>query len=406
MRIFYYLSHYISHRLAGLAYIDVLRGLGHEVCANLPPDFDAASPVAVKTAPPDGLSQEQAAFLENADIVILHQEPTLYASIYESMPVLNRKYVIAYAVWENEKLTPFFISPLQTVNEVWTCSEFCSAAIAPHVKHCRVLPHLVRRISPSAEDLQWAGTLLAESREAGAFVFLSVMDAVNPRKNLRGLLTAFSLLRNSARRPVRLLLKQYREKMPFDEMPGVISVTEDAGSGRMAALCALCGAYVSAHHAEGWGLGMSEAMAYGKPVIATGYSGNMEYMDTTNSFPVPYALTPVSEEMRAKLPLLTPDMLWAEPDVGLFVKAMRDVAEERHDPGLCAHAAAVAERFGPARIGTILTELLARAGRIRGRRVCQGHSMEQPPCLWGKRDKKTGARHPLLAHPADVGAVM
>jgi glycosyltransferase involved in cell wall biosynthesis len=239
--------------------------------------------------------------------------------------------------------------------------------MAPHVKHCFVLPHIVRRLSPVAEDRRWAGALLAESRAAGAFVFLSVMDAVNPRKNLRGLLTAFGLLRNSARRPVRLLLKQYRVKMSFDGAPGVISVTEDVGPGRMAALYAQCGAYVSAHHAEGWGLGMSEAMAYGKPVIATGYSGNMEYMDTTNSFPVPYTLGPVSEEMRARLPLFTRDMLWAKPDTALFVRAMRDVAEGRHDPGLRARAVTIVERFGPARIGAMMTELLARAGRIRRR---------------------------------------
>jgi glycosyltransferase involved in cell wall biosynthesis len=360
MRVFYYLSHYISHRLAGLAYIDVLRGLGHEVCANLPPDFDAASPFAAKIAPIGGLSREQAAFLKSADIVVLHQEPTLYASIYGEIPVLSRKYVIAYAVWENAKLTPFFVSPLQAVNEVWTCSEFCRAAMSPHVKRCFVLPHLVRRLSPAAEDLRWAGALLAESREAGAFVFLSVMDAVNPRKNLHGLLAAFSLLRKSARGPVRLLLKQYRGRMPFDGMPDVINMAENVSSGRMAALYALCGGYVSAHHAEGWGLGMSEAMAYGKPVIATGYSGNMEYMDTTNSFPVPYALKPISEEMCAWMSLFRPDMLWAEPDMGLLVRAMRDAAEGRHDPGLCVRAAAVGERFGPARIGAILTELLAR----------------------------------------------
>ncbi|MDR2055894.1 MAG: glycosyltransferase [Desulfovibrio sp.] len=370
MRIFYYLSHYISHRLAGLAYIDVLRGLGHEVRANLPPGFDAASPFAARTTPPDDLSGEQAIFLENADIVVLHQEPTLYASIYEAMPVLARKYVIAYAVWENEKLTPFFISPLQTVNEVWTCSEFCRAAMAPHVKQCFVLPHVVRRLPPATEDRQWAEAVLATGREPAAFVFLSVMDAVNPRKNLRGLLRAFTLLRSSARRPVRLLLKQYRVKMSFDGMPDVISVTEDLSPGRMAALYTLCGAYVSAHHAEGWGLGMSEAMAYGKPVIATGYSGNMEYMDATNSLPVSYTMRPVSEEMRAKLPLFTPDMLWAEPEMESLVKAMRQTAEGRHDPNLGARAAAIVERFGPARVGTILTELLARAGRISRRRVC------------------------------------
>ncbi|MDR3358089.1 MAG: glycosyltransferase [Desulfovibrio sp.] len=376
MRIFYHLSRYISHRLAGLAYIDVLRGLGHEVRANLPSGFDAASPVAAVTAPSDGLSREQAAFLESADIVILHQEPTRYASIYEAIPVLSRKYVIAYAVWENEKLTPFFIPPLRMVNEVWTCSEFCRAAMVPHVQRCFVLPHLARRLSPAAGDLRWAGDLFAESREAGAFVFLSVMDAVNPRKNLRGLLTAFGLVRDGARRPVRLLLKQYRAKMPFDGMPGVISVAEDVSPGRMAALYALCGAYVSAHHAEGWGLGMSEAMTYGKPVIATGYSGNMEYMDATNSFPVPYVLEPVSEEMRALLPLFTPDMLWAEPDMGRFVKAMRAVAGGRHDPGLNARAAAIVERFGPARVGAILTELLDRAANVQVAR--QGVAGKRP----------------------------
>ncbi|MDR2162271.1 MAG: CRISPR-associated endonuclease Cas3'', partial [Desulfovibrio sp.] len=32
--------------------------------------------------------------------------------------------------------------------------------------------------------------------------------------------------------------------------------------------------------------------------------------------------------------------------------------------------------------------------------------MEQQYYLWGKRDKETGCRHPLLAHLADVGAVM
>jgi glycosyltransferase involved in cell wall biosynthesis len=362
MRVFYYLSPYISHRLAGLAYIGVLRDLGHEVCANLPPGFDAAAPVAAKTALPDGLSREQAAFLEDADVVVLHQDPTLYASMYEAMPALRRKYVIAYAVWENAKLTPFFIPPLRMVNEVWTCSEFCRAAIAPHVARCSVLPHLVRKAAPPEEERGWALTLLAESREAGAFVFLSVMDAVNPRKNLRGLLTAFSLLRKGARRPVRLLLKQYRAKMPLDGMPDVISVAEDVSPGRMAALYALCGAYVSAHHAEGWGLGMSEAMAYGKPVVATGYSGNMEYMDATNSLPIAYDIRPVSEEMRAKVPLFTQDMLWAEPDTGLFARAMRDVAEDRFDPGLHSRAAAIVERFGSARIGTKLTELLARSG--------------------------------------------
>ena len=48
-------------------------------------------------------------------------------------------------------------------------------------------------------------------------------------------------------------------------------------------------AYVSLHRAEGYGLTMAEAMMLGKPVIATGYSGNLEFMDEDNSVLVPYS---------------------------------------------------------------------------------------------------------------------
>ncbi|MDR2572891.1 MAG: glycosyltransferase [Desulfovibrio sp.] len=358
MRIFYYLSHYISHRLAGLAYIELLRGIGHTVLSNLPPDFSAGSPLAA-VSPPDGLSSAQYAFLEGADLVILHQEPTCYNAIYEALPVLTGKRVIAYAVWENEKLAPYFIAPLNRVSAVWTCSEFCRTAIAPHVEQCCVLPHLVRRTAPLAGDLQWAENILSASRKADAFVFLSVIDAVNPRKNLRGLLAAFSLLRGITGRPVRLLLKQYRVKMPLNHLPDIINVTADVSPNRMAALYALCDAYVSAHHAEGWGLGMSEAMSYGKPVIATGYSGNMDYMTGENSFPIPYAMRPVSDEQCAKFPLFGPDMLWAEADMSKLVAAMRRVAEGRYDHILHARAAEIVKRFGLSGVGARLAQLLS-----------------------------------------------
>jgi glycosyltransferase involved in cell wall biosynthesis len=53
--------------------------------------------------------------------------------------------------------------------------------------------------------------------------------------------------------------------------------------------------HVSLHRSEGFGLGMAEAMSMGKPVIATGYSGNMEYMNANNSCLVKYDLVPVGE---------------------------------------------------------------------------------------------------------------
>ncbi len=54
-----------------------------------------------------------------------------------------------------------------------------------------------------------------------------------------------------------------------------------------------CDCYVSLHRAEGFGFGMLEAMQLGRPVIATSYSGNMDFCTSENSYLVDYDLIPV-----------------------------------------------------------------------------------------------------------------
>lgn len=72
--------------------------------------------------------------------------------------------------------------------------------------------------------------------------------------------------------------------------------------------------YVSLHRAEGLGLGMMEAMALGKPVIATAWSGNMDFMDYRCACPVRYVLGPVQGSVPALRPeLVGPDARWATP---------------------------------------------------------------------------------------------
>jgi glycosyltransferase involved in cell wall biosynthesis len=86
-----------------------------------------------------------------------------------------------------------------------------------------------------------------------------------------------------------------------------------------------CDCYVSLHRSEGLGMTMAEAMYAGKPVIATGYSGNRDFMNDDNSYLIAYELAPVG-------PGTSPypeDALWAEPDIDQAARRMREVFEDR-----------------------------------------------------------------------------
>jgi hypothetical protein len=87
---------------------------------------------------------------------------------------------------------------------------------------------------------------------------------------------------------------------------------------------AACDCYVSLHRSEGLGLTMAEAMSLGKPVIATGYSGNLEFMDGSNSYLVPYELVDVPSSWWAYAPGAT----WAQPDVDAAAELMRRVWDD------------------------------------------------------------------------------
>ncbi len=48
--------------------------------------------------------------------------------------------------------------------------------------------------------------------------------------------------------------------------------------------------FVSLHKAEGWGLGIAEALSLGKKVIVTSYSGNLDFCTGLNVYSVNYSI--------------------------------------------------------------------------------------------------------------------
>jgi glycosyltransferase involved in cell wall biosynthesis len=85
-----------------------------------------------------------------------------------------------------------------------------------------------------------------------------------------------------------------------------------------------CDAFVSLHRAEGYGLGLAEAMYLAKPVIGTGYSGNMDFMTPQNSYPVDYTLIPVPEGAYPH----AENQSWADPDLEDATRKMLKLVDD------------------------------------------------------------------------------
>jgi SAM-dependent methyltransferase len=129
----------------------------------------------------------------------------------------------------------------------------------------------------------------------------------------------------------------------------ILMLTDYMESTEIADLTHACDCYVSLHRAEGTGLTMAHAMAAGKPVIATGWSGNTDFMDASNSLLVRFDLVELDRDVG---PYKTGG-IWAEPDVEHASALMRHVYD-RPDEASALGAAArhiIADRFSLENVG-------------------------------------------------------
>ena len=116
-------------------------------------------------------------------------------------------------------------------------------------------------------------------------------------------------------------------------------------------LLASCDCYVSLHRSEGWGLPLAECMVQGKPVIATAYSGNLDFMTPGNSYLVDYRLTQVGGEVE----IYPAEGTWAEPDLDDAARQMRAVWDDQDEARRRGARAQrdIAAQLGPERAGGV-----------------------------------------------------
>jgi glycosyltransferase involved in cell wall biosynthesis len=136
----------------------------------------------------------------------------------------------------------------------------------------------------------------------GKFLFLYIFDfnssvaRKNPMAAVKAFKQAFVLTDDS----VGLVFKTMNTKANNPEWLAFLKecqmdrrihvITETFDRPAVLGLINTCDAYVSLHRAEGFGRTMAEALLLGKPVVATNYSGNVDFIDAESDFLVDYKI--------------------------------------------------------------------------------------------------------------------
>ena len=244
--------------------------------------------------------------------------------------------LIAFPYLELSKPEAVHRLGLQLVDEIWTASRFIADALGPHAP-----THLLGTACKPAGAL---GRAAARSRAFGtsidkeAFLFLTAGDAFSGahRKNPLGAIAAFRAA-FPHETDVRLVVKTHsRERLgaaseleiwrnierAAQDDPRILLMDRLVDDAEMAALLEGADCLVSLHRAEGFGYHLIEAMRLGTPVVATGYSGNLDFCTPQTAWLVDSALRPI---LAGEYPRASTDQTWAEPDLASAVAALRAV---------------------------------------------------------------------------------
>lgn len=277
---------------------------------------------------------------------------------------LDRKffsgYTIGYWAWEVSAFPPEFASAFNYVDEVWTGSRHvCKAVSTAGQRPVQVIPQPVSLESASRDAAPLEG-FPDGFCFLFAFDYLSVFERKNPLALIRAFKRAFP--NPSEARLVIKILNSHHDPSAHAELvaaaarPDIHLIETRLSRAARDGLLNAANCYVSLHRAEGFGYTLAEAMWLGKPVIATGYSGNLDFMTAENSYLVDYRLVPIGSG-NGPYP---PDGVWAEPDVEHAARLMRQVFDDRD--AAAARGALAAEDIrrthGPDAAGRAMVERL------------------------------------------------
>lgn len=271
--------------------------------------------------------------------LVLHINAPLMGWALRRLPreAAQGRRVIGTWAWELPVVPESWRAGLRFVHEIWVPSRFTADAIATILPRdarvtLRVVPIPVAAAPPRPSALTRADFGLP----ADALVVLCAFNLASSfvRKNPLAAIAAFREAFGA--RSDRLLVLKVGNitHYPADfetiraAVAGVANIrleTRTLSAGDNDALTACADIVLSLHRSEGFGLVPAEAMWLGKPVVATGWSGNMDFMSPETAACVAYRLVPAADPRGV---LEVPGAVWAEADIADAAAHLRRLAED------------------------------------------------------------------------------
>ena len=291
--------------------------------------------------------------------------------------MLGDRITIGHWAWETDILPPSWLPGFDHVEEIWVNSNF----VAEKLGRLSPVPVIVIPQAITVPPIDGVDPQLIRD-DRFTFLFMFDFFSTLQRKNPLGLIEAFKRAFAPGEGP-RLLLKtinagfrpeaEAEVRAQLEGRDDIELVDRFLEPDETTALVARADCYVSLHRSEGFGLTLAEALALGTPVIATGYSGNMDFTSERNSYLVDWRPTHVGPGGD----VYPPEGSWAEPDLDHAAQLMRHVWQ---NPGEVATRAErgrqdIARLYAPAAAGGVARarlELLLDRRRTGPRREAGG----------------------------------
>jgi glycosyltransferase involved in cell wall biosynthesis len=246
--------------------------------------------------------------------------------------------------WELPTYPAVWARQLDRFDEIWAISTFTRNSIAAATK--KPVLAMPMAVEPTLSEFVSRRSL---SLPEHAFIFLFFFDfsSFMARKNPFAVIDAFNALADRhPKAPLHLVMKHKGGKADSADAARlreavsrradqIQMIERPMSNAETRSLIRNADCFVSLHRAEGFGFGLAESMALGTPAIATGYSGNLDFMGSDNSWLVDYRMVPVQS---GEYPY-GDGQSWADPDMTHAVNLMEAVFLDRAEARLRASRA-------------------------------------------------------------------